>query len=314
MVHSQLGNHCIGARVNGKLVALRYELASGDTVEIMTSPSARPHQDWLSLVKTARARSKIRQWLKNQRLADSVALGREMLHRELRRKRRRIPGESELEDIAQSFGFPEVALLLASIGQGEISPVQVVNRLYPEPTRAPGPVHSAAERLKQLATPPVRGIRVQGIGNVMIQFAHCCEPVPGDPIVGLITRGRGVSVHQQGCRNILDDKIEKERLIDLHWDVEGEPLFVVGLEIAGEDRTNLLADVSSAISKTNTNIKEGLMQSTDGGEARGHFIVEVRNRRQLSEVIRAIRSVRGVNAVDRRNDRIRGGQSGTERP
>jgi GTP pyrophosphokinase len=307
MVHSELGHHCVGARVNGKLVALRYELQSGDTVEILTSPSAHPHQDWIGLVRTARARSKIRQWLKSQRLADSVALGREMLHRELRRRRKKIPSESELEDIAQSFGFPEVALLLASLGLAEISTVHVVNRLYPEPTQAPGPVQSVGARLKQLATPPVRGIRVQGIGNVMIQFAHCCEPVPGDPIVGLITRGRGVSVHQQGCRHILDDKIEKERLIDLKWDIEGEPLFVVGLEIAGGDRTNLLADVSMAISKTNTNIKEGLMQSTDVGEARGHFIVEVRNRRQLSEVIRAVRSVRGVTAVERRSERRVGG-------
>ncbi len=300
-VHSQVGNRCVGARVNGRLVALRYELASGDTVEILTNPSARPNQDWLSLVRTGRARSKIRQWLKQQRLADSVALGREMLHRELRRRRKKIPGEADLEDVAQSFGLTDATILLANIGQGDLSPGHVVNRLYPEPAAEQGAVVAAAERLKELARPPIRGIRVQGIGNVMIQFAHCCEPVPGDPIIGLISRGRGVVVHQQNCRNILDDRVEKERLIDLQWDVEGEPLFHVRLDVKGDDRQNLLAEVSAAISKTKTNIREGLMQSVDS-MAQGYFIVEVRNRRQLNEVIRAIRTVRGVTRVDRRVD------------
>ncbi|MDM7915858.1 MAG: bifunctional (p)ppGpp synthetase/guanosine-3',5'-bis(diphosphate) 3'-pyrophosphohydrolase [Candidatus Eisenbacteria bacterium] len=300
-IHSEVGNRCVGARVNGRLVALRYELQSGDTVEVLTSPSARPNQDWLGLVRTGRARSKIRQWLKQQRLADSVALGREMLARELRRRRKRIPGEADLDDIAQSFGQFDASGLLANIGQGDISPVQVVARLYPEPFAPQPPGLSAAARLKQLARPPIRGIKIQGVGNVMIQFAHCCEPVPGDPIVGLITRGRGISVHQQTCPNILDSKIEKERVLDLQWDVEGEPLFPVRLEVSGDDRQNLLAEVSAAISKTKTNIREGSMQSVDS-EARGHFIVEVRNRRQLNEVIRAVRAVRGVQTVERKNE------------
>ncbi len=224
-----------------------------------------------------------------------------MLHRELRRRRKKIPGEPELEDAAQSFGLSDVSVLLANIGQGEVSPQAVVSRLYPEPVVEPGVVVSTAERLKQLARPAVRGIRVQGVGNVMIQFAHCCDPVPGDPIVGLITRGRGVSVHLQSCRNILDPKVEKERVIDLQWDVEGGPLFTVFLDVRGSDRPNLMADITNAIAKTKTNIKELAMQGSDA-TARGHFVVEVRNRRQLNEVIRAIRSVRGVARVDRRTD------------
>ncbi len=301
MVHSDVGHHCVGARVNGKIVSLRYHLQSGDMVEVLTNPSASPSQDWLGHVRTGRARSKIRQWLKQQRLADSVGLGREMLQRELRRRRKKFPTEAQLEDVAQSFGLPEIVVLLASIGAGEVSPRGAVGRLYPEPTQRPSVVESAAERLKRLAMPNARGIRVAGIGNVMIQFANCCEPVPGDPIVGLITRGRGVSVHQQGCRNILDPHVEKERLIEVHWDVEGVPLFRVRLEIEGDDRKNLLADVSSAISKTKTNILETMMQGVED-RARGHFIVQVRNRRQLNGVIRAIRSVRGVKGVKRRNE------------
>jgi GTP pyrophosphokinase len=303
MVHSDVGNHCVGARVNGRIVSLRYQLQSGDTVEVLTSPSAVPSQDWLGLVRTGRARSKIKQWLKQQRLADSVALGREMLQRELRRKRKKFPGDAELEDLAQSFGMPEVSVLLAGIGQGELSPAQVVHRLHPDLKEATTPVTSAAERLKRLARPPVRGIKIQGVGNVMIQIAHCCEPVPGDPIVGLITRGRGVSVHRQGCPNILDDRVEKERLIELSWDVEGEPLFLVRLEVTGDDRANLLADISTAISGTKTYIKEGAMQGIDS-DAVGHFVVQVRNRRQLNQVIRAIRSVRGVKVVSRISDTL----------
>lgn len=303
MVHSDIGNRCVGARVNGKIVALRYRLQSGDTVEVLTNPNAKPSQDWLGFVQTGRARSKIRQWLKQQRLADSVALGRDILQRELRRKRKKLPPDSKLEDVAQSFGLPETAVLLASIGQGELSPIQVVNRLHPELVQPAAVAPSATEKLKQLARPPVRGIKIQGVGNVMIQFAHCCEPVPGDPVVGLITRGRGVSVHRQGCPNILDDKVEKERLVDLNWDVEGEPLFYVRLEIICEDRANLLADLSAAIANKKTNIKEGAMQTIDS-EARGHFVVQVRNRRQLNQVIRAVRSVRGVKGVDRISENL----------
>lgn len=297
-VHSEIGSHYVGAKVNGKLVSLRHNLRSGDTVEILTSPSARPNQDWLSIVRTGRARGKIRQWLKQQTLADSVALGREMLQRELRRHRKKLPSEEELEDAAQSFGLSDSSTLLAALGQGELSATAVYNRLFPESATLSSTI-AAAERLRGLARSPVRGIKVQGIDNVMIQFAHCCEPVPGDPIVGLITRGRGVSVHHQGCRNILDERVEKERLIDLQWDVEGGPLFLVRLEIHGNDRQNLLADISKAISHTKTNIREGMMQSVDSA-AQGHFIVEVRNRRQLNEVIRAVHSVRGVTGVDRR--------------
>jgi GTP pyrophosphokinase len=297
-IHSEVGNHCVGARVNNRLVALRYELQNGDRVEILTQPSAQPNRDWTTLVRTPRARSKIRQWLKEQRFDDSMALGREMLGRELKRRRKPMPSESQLDDVAQSLGFSDSSALLAGIGTGEFSPIQVAGRLFPEP---PPEQRTVAERIRQLTRGPVRGIRIQGVGNLMIQIAHCCEPVPGDQIIGLITRGRGVSVHQRGCRNILDMKVEKERLVDLQWDVEGGALFLVRLDIFGDDRQNLLADVSTAISKTKTNIKEGLMQSVDS-QAQGHFIIEVRNRRELHEVIHAIRGVRGVTKVERRNE------------
>ena len=309
-IHSQVGNHCVGARVNGRLVALRYELQNGDRVEILTQPSAQPNRDWTALVHTARARSKIRQWLKEQRFDDSVTLGREMLGRELKRRRKTLPSEDLLDDMAQSLGYSDASALLAGMGLGELSPIQVAGRLFPEPVPEQKTV---ADRIRQLTHAPVRGIRIQGVGNLMIQIAHCCDPVPGDPIIGLITRGRGVSVHQTGCRHILDLKTDKERLVDLHWDVEGPTLFLARLDITGEDRQNLLGEVSTAISKTKTNIKEGMMQSVDS-QAQGHFIVEVRNRRQLNDVIRAIRSVRGVANVERRNELLDEGLNREGRP
>ncbi len=301
-VHSQVGNHCVGARVNNRLVPLRYELQNGDRVEILTNPTATPNQDWLALAKSGRARSKIRQWLKEQRFDMSVGLGREMIERELKRRRKKVPGEAILDDCAQGLGFTDAMAMLASIGQGETSPVTVAGRLYPE---APSPASIVPAKIRDLTRPPVRGIRIQGVGNLMIQVAHCCDPVPGDPIVGLVTRGRGVSIHQRSCRNILDGKVERDRLLDVQWDIHGEPVFGVRLEIFGDDRQNLLADVSMAISKSGTNIREGSMQSVER-QAQGHFVVEVRNRRQLNEVIRAIRSVRGVIRVERRNEGAEG--------
>jgi GTP pyrophosphokinase len=231
-----------------------------------------------------------------------------MLGRELRRRRKKLPGEPALNDCAQSLGYADADAMLALIGQGDLSPVSVAARLYPETAAPSGVVH---ERLRQLTHPPVRGIRIQGVGNLMIQIAHCCDPVPGDPIVGLITRGRGVSVHQRTCRNIIDARVERERMIELQWDVQSETFFTVSLEIYGSDRPNMLADVSTAISKTKTNIREGLMQGVDA-EARGHFIVEVLNRRQLNDVIRAIKGVRGVTRVERRSDLLPDSGSGRE--
>ncbi len=297
-VHTAVGSHTVGARVNGRLVTLKHELKSGDTVEIQTSPSASPTEGWLAFAKSSRARSKIRHWIKQQRLTDSIALGRDLLVREVKRRRKKMPTEEGLLDVAQSFGLSDVALLFAKLGEGAYSAQHVANRIFPEP--AAGPPHpSTVDRIKDLAHAPVKGLRIQDISSLMIHMAQCCHPVPGDPVVGIITRGRGVSVHRSDCPNTFDDRVEKERRIDVSWDVEGETLFLARLSVYGGDRPNLLADVASAISKTGVNIKHGKMDSEDF-EAVGDFVIEVKNLHQLERVQRAIVSVKGVQRVERK--------------
>ncbi|MCA9727792.1 MAG: bifunctional (p)ppGpp synthetase/guanosine-3',5'-bis(diphosphate) 3'-pyrophosphohydrolase [Candidatus Eisenbacteria bacterium] len=297
MVHTAVGHHCVGARVNGRLVALRQPLRSGDTVEILTSPSATPSEGWLAHAVTNRARGKIRHWIKTQRLTESIALGREMLLRELKKRRKKMPEEPDLLEVAQSFGLSDVPLLYAKLGEQILSVQNVTHRIYPE-LSAPK-TKTAVDRLRSLTQAPVRGVRIQDISSLLIRMAQCCHPVPGDAVVGVITRGRGVSVHLQDCPNVLNGQIEPDRLMDLTWDVDRDKLFLVRLQVYGSDRENMLADVARAISKTRTNIKQGFMDSEDS-HAVGDFLLEVRNLAHLGKVMRAIKGVKGVTRVDRK--------------
>jgi guanosine-3',5'-bis(diphosphate) 3'-pyrophosphohydrolase len=296
LIHTEVGQKTVGARVNGELVPLRYELRNGDTVEIITSAQAKPHEDWLKIARTAQARGKIRHWLKAQRLTESVALGREILLRELKKHRRKLPDDTELLDVAQSFGFSEAPILFAKIGEGVLSARNVLHRIYPELV-APRK-DSTVDKLRSLASRPVRGIRIQDISSLMIRMAQCCHPVPGDPVIGVITRGRGVSIHRNDCPNVLDGRVEAERLMEVTWDVDKDRLFLVRLSIYGDDRENLLADVAMAISRSGTNIKQGMMDAEDD-HAIGDFLVEVKNVAHLGRVMKAIRAVKGVTRVER---------------
>ncbi len=296
-VHSQVGHHCVGARVNGRLVPLRYELKNGDTVEIMTSASASPSEDWLHIARSSRARGKIRHWITAQRKEEAIVLGRELLQRELRKKRKAFPSEADLLETAQSFGLSDAALLYAKVGEGALTVNGVLQKIYPE-LAAPKPA-SHSESARESAPPPVRGISIQEVSSLLIHIAQCCQPVPGDAVVGLITRGRGLSVHRQDCPNTFEDRIEQERKIEVRWDVEKDSIFLVRVAIFGEDRTNLLADVALAISATKTNIKQGMMGSEDA-RAIGDFLIEVRNLAHLEKAMRAIQKVKGVTGVERK--------------
>ena len=299
-VHTAVGSHCVGARVNGRLVRLGYELKSGDIVEILTSPSAVPREEWMNQVRTTRARQKVRHWLKQQRLTDSITLGREMLERELRKRRRKLPPEDELTEIAQSFSLEDTALLFARIGEGDLSAQAVGNRAYPEvtpPSTVPAP--SAVERLRDLARGPSRGVKIQGITSLMIHMAQCCHPLPGDPIVGIVTRGRGVSVHRGDCPNTFEDRVERERVVEVSWDVERDTVFLARVIVRVQDRPNMLGEVATAIGKIGSNIRQASISAEDG-EAVGEFLLEVRNLHHLERVRRAVLGIKGVRAVDRR--------------
>jgi GTP pyrophosphokinase len=298
LIHTEVGQRTVGARVNGELVPLRHELRNGDTVEIMTSPQAQPHEDWLKLLRTAGARAKVRHWLRLRRRDDSVQLGREMIERELKRLRLK-PTEKELGELALGAGCQDLDQMYARLAEGQLSLTQVVRKLQPDkPT--------FAERLTQgpleafgLGRRAVGGVRIHGIDNVMLNFARCCQPVPGDPVVGVVTQGRGVSVHRLDCPNTFDDRVPAERKVAVEWDTTRGETFPVRLLVYGQDRTSLLADIAKAISTAQVNVRTAGMASEDK-TARGMFVVEVPHLSKLQEVIQAIRHVKGVTRVERR--------------
>ncbi|HET9233120.1 MAG TPA: TGS domain-containing protein, partial [Candidatus Eisenbacteria bacterium] len=298
LIHTQVGMHTVGARVNGRLVPLRHELKNGDTVEVVTQPSAHPAESWTGIVKTSRARQKIRHWLKEQRREDSIALGREMLARELKRLRRPVPHDRELVDPAQSFGIESGEGLLAALGQGDLSVLNVVQRLYPDLRQEPTPRKSPFTRLKEMAHKSPEGIQIQGVGNLMIRLAKCCQPVPGEQIVGMVTRGRGLTVHRVDCPNVFEDRVPAERRVELSWDVPDTRAFVVKLVVFGDDRKGMLADLAQAVAEAGTNIVNADIRAVDG-DARGTFLVEVNNLSHLQHVIKAMQRVKGVRAVER---------------
>ena len=303
LVHTEVGRHTVGARVNGELVPLRHTLRNGDTVEIITSPQAQPHEDWLKIVRTAGARSKVRHWLRQRRHADSVTLGREMLEREVKKLRRKVE-DKELEEVARGLGLPDVDTMAARLAEGQVSMTQIIRKLQPEP-------ESFAERLAKgplealgLGRKPTGGVRIQGIDNVMLSFARCCQPVPGDRVIGIVTVGRGVSVHRMDCPNTFDDRVPRERKVEVEWDARVGETFPVRLVVYGHDRTSLLADIAKAIATTQVNIRTAGIASEDH-TARGVFVVEVNHLARLQEVIHAIRAVKGVSRVERRQRLIR---------
>ena len=298
LVHTQVGERTVGARVNGELVPLRHELRNGDTVEIITSPQAQPNEDWLKIVRTTQARTKIRHWLRLKRLTDSVRLGEEMLQRELKRLRVKA-GAAELLPIAKELGCDDLDTLYARIAEGQISAVSVSRRFAPEK-------EGLAERLVKgplealgVGRKPTGGVRIQGIDNVMVQYARCCQPVPGDPVVGIVTIGRGVSVHRQDCPNTFGDKVPLERRVAVDWDSRPSDTFPVRLVIAGQDRPSLLADIAKVFAAGGVNVRTAGMQSEDR-TARGVFVIEVPNAARLTEIVAALQKLPGVTRVERR--------------
>jgi GTP pyrophosphokinase len=298
LIHTEVGQHTVGARVNGELVPLRYELKNGDTVEIITSPQAQPHGDWLQILRTAGARTKVRHYLRQERRSDSVALGKEMLERELKRARLKFD-EKQLGEVALGLGCSDLEQMLAWLAEGTLSVKQVVRKLLPEK-------ETLAERLTKgplealgIGRKPAAGIRIHGIENVMLHFARCCQPVPGDRVVGIVTQGRGVSVHRQDCPNTFDDRVPAERKVAVEWDAGRGETFPVRLVVYGQDRTSLLADIAKAIAAVQVNIRTAGMASEDH-TARGVFVVEVPHLTKLHDVMQAIKKVKGVSRVDRR--------------
>jgi len=300
-VHTKVGERCVGAKVNGKLVPLRYTLRQGDIVEIVTSPNQHPSRDWLKIVKSTRARSKINQWLKVEERARSIELGRELFEREARKYHLNpaaLLGGEEIKKAAADLGFPGPDDLLAAIGYGKSSVHQLLNRVAPnallETPEKPRP--SAAAR----AAKTEQGVRIRGVDDLLVRFARCCNPLPGDPIVGFITRGRGLTVHARDCLTVAKSVLDRERIIDVEWDVAepGKRPVRVAVYI-GRDRPGLLAEITGAISSRNGNITKAEVTVTDDRRGINHFVIEVADLSQLQDIIGAIRDVKDVINVER---------------
>ncbi len=296
-VHSEVGHRCVGARVDGKMVPLTTVLSSGQEVEVLTSPHQSPSQDWLKTVKSSRARSKIRHWLKQKRFEESVSLGVAILDRELKKRHLKPPSEQELSDLAMGLNFPGSEAMLSALGDGNVSINHILAKFAPgkkEKELKPSLIGKFVDKARGSA----RGIRVGGMGNMMFRFAGCCQPVPGEEIVGFVTRGRGVSVHRSDCPNALQIMVEDGRRVDVKWDAGRDQSFMVKLEVLVEDRKNVLRDITQAISDADTNVRGAEIK---GGEttSSGSFIVEVKNIAHLNKTVKKIKKVKGVVQVER---------------
>ena len=308
-VHSEVGLHCAGAKINGRIAPLSRELKNSDTVEVITSPNATPSRDWLAHVRTGRARHRIRQWLRIKEHATSAKLGQDILERELKRRRLSRPDDVAMSAAASALSLSDAPHLYASIGQGDVSVGLAIKHLYPDYEETEPPKPTLVERIVERVRGGPKGtggVKIQGVDGLMIRYAQCCQPVPGDPVTGYVTRGRGVSIHRADCPNLLFLAHEPERRLEIDWqEAEGER-FVVRLSLEGNDRRGLYSDVAGAVTDSGTNIRSMELKSIDG-RVNGAVLVEVENLAHLEKIIKATRKVKGITDVARR-ERITTGE------
>ncbi len=306
MVHTEVGHHCSGAKVNGKLAPLRQHLKNGDIVEIVTSSDASPSRDWLQLVQTTRARSKIRAHLNKQERDRSVEMGRRMCEKELRKygaRLSRLSKDGSMDSVASQFGLGKADDLLVAVAFGKVSVRALVTRLLPEedidrrqPKAPPGRLRRVFERAVGWAADAA--IEVKGIDNIMVYRARCCGPVPGEAIVGYVTRGKGVSVHARTCGNIDRLLLDKERRIDVVWRSSKGVVQPVKLAVAVDDRQGLLARLTAKIADDKTNIRH-IESKMDTSRGTIELVVDVTDSRHLKRVLKGLRELDGVRAVRR---------------
>jgi GTP pyrophosphokinase len=291
------------------IVPLRYQLRNGDTIEIITNPNQRPNKDWLKLVKTARARSKIRSLLRKEQRDRAMALGQDLLEKAFRKhdlSLSKLAKSGELDEAAKTLRCGVGEELILQVGYGKITTQQVLEQLVPEGSRRGEHQAAAAEKreglLKGLLKKVTRrqsttGIKVQGEDDILVRFARCCSPLPGDPIVGFITRGRGVTVHRRDCDKGLD--LDPERRIDVEWDGKAKGTHEVAIQVLCADKPGLLAHISQSFTDQGVNISQAHCRATDDGRAVNTFHPSVKDLDQLKSVIRSLSRIKGVYSVDR---------------
>jgi guanosine-3',5'-bis(diphosphate) 3'-pyrophosphohydrolase len=301
-IHSEVGGKCMGARANGKMVPLRYELRNGDIIEIVTSSKQHPSNDWLKFVKTPRAKTKIRHWINVQERDGSIALGREILEKIFEKENLSVPNimkSDQITAIAKELSFHSVEDLLAQIGLGRVSSRHVAGRLKPKlgikGDRPSGIVGKMVDRITRRKTD--HGIKVKGISEMLIRFANCCHPVPGERVIGFMTRGRGITIHHEGCSHIVN--ADSERLVEVSWDPSSDDTSLAKLRVTSVERKGVLADVSTVLTQKDANIIHAEIKTTVDQKGIALFTIEVTDYKQLQEIMGAIKKVRNVLVVER---------------
>jgi GTP pyrophosphokinase len=301
-IHTEVGDHCAGAKVNGKLVPLSTKLQNGDTIEIITDPHRRPSRDWLKYVKTAKARTRITHYIRTEERAESIALGKEMLEKEGRKIGVNVAKaikDQRFEELAREFSFKGADDVFSAVGYARMTPGKVFNKLAamlegerPEPPR-PEPQAEAAPEAEK-ARPPASGdsIKLSGVDNVLVHFASCCNPLPGEPIVGYITRGRGVTVHRTDCVNIKN--FEPERLLNITWEGQEDHPYPADIRIICANERGMLAKISTMLNEEGINIDSGHFASNVDGNSQLDFTVEVKDLNQLYNALAKVKSIRQV--------------------
>jgi GTP pyrophosphokinase len=298
----------VGARVNGKIVPLRYKLKNGDIVEILTSTGHHPSRDWLALVATNKARSKIRHYLNTAEKQQAQEIGRKHLERELKRYdltlKKVLAEPARLEALAQETGAgPRAEDLFTAVGYGKVSVRQVLARLLPAEklaeAPAPGRPRPLAEAVKRLLRVGEERIKVKGEGDLLIYRAKCCNPIMGEPIVGYITRGKGVSVHSQSCPNVMNLMYDPERRIEVEWERGAEGAYEVRISVEVEDRPGLLAAITGVLAGMNTDIRNADVRTFDDRTASIELTLRIQDLKHLEKVVKSIRGVSGVIEVER---------------
>jgi GTP diphosphokinase / guanosine-3',5'-bis(diphosphate) 3'-diphosphatase len=307
LIHTQVGLACVGAKVNGRIVPLKYQLRNGDVVEIMTSPSAHPSRDWMNFVKTSRARSKIRHFLAESERTNAIELGKKLFEKEADRFRlntKKLLSNGDLDRVAADYGVSRADDLLAAIGYGKVLPRNVIAKLLP-PDRAAEIEQEKRPTLKQVVKRALGlqdRIVVKGIDDVMVYRARCCNPIRGEEIMGYITRGKGVAVHSNRCPNLPGLLVNPERLIEVEWmksDAKHESAYPVTLKLVTEDRPGMVADVTQAIAGVGTNIRDIRASLDDDGRGQLVLTAEIFDLKHLEKITGALKSVRGVMDVER---------------
>ena len=298
-VHTDIGQHCVGAKVNGKIVPLKHVLRNGDKIEIITQTGHTPSRDWLKFVKTSKARTRIKAWLKAEERRRSIQLGRELLEKDLRKHElnpSKIFRSDDLLKVANDMSHNTLDDMLAAIGYGKVSAHMVANKIAPDrPHIEPIPKRPPQKQVK----PSGSSMKISGMDNMLIHLSKCCNPVPGDKVVGFITRGRGVSIHTADCPNVGELTFDKERLVEVSWGDFQLGAHAVKISVRTEDKPGLLANVSSSISAAEANITHAEAITGDDKQATLNFTIDIKDVEHLNRIIKNIEAINGVLGVKR---------------